>query len=100
MAHVLSIVIPAYNEEEAIGGVLAALREHAPAFDVLVIDDGSRDNTAAVVRAAGLAVGRVTFPAPFPMFSKICLAISWAAAAVAAGVRGRSAALTCAITCG
>ena len=53
------IIIPAYNEEEAIGGVLAALREHAPAFDVLVIDDGSRDNTAAVVRAAGFEAIRL-----------------------------------------
>jgi len=53
------VIIPAYNEEETIGGVLASLREHAPGYDVVVIDDGSRDNTRSVARAAGAEVIRL-----------------------------------------
>lgn len=44
------IIIPAYNEAESISGVLNALREKTPEYDVVVINDGSADNTAAVVR--------------------------------------------------
>jgi len=49
------VIIPAYNEEETIGGVLAALREQAPHYDVLVVDDGSQDRTAETVQATGNA---------------------------------------------
>jgi dolichyl-phosphate beta-glucosyltransferase len=49
----LSIVIPAYNEEERIGRSLERVREYCrraqPAHEVIVVDDGSRDGTAAVV---------------------------------------------------
>ncbi len=55
-APVLSVVIPAYNEQQRLpqhlGHVLTYLREHYPAFELLVVDDGSRDDTAAAVRAA------------------------------------------------
>lgn len=44
------IIIPAYNESEAISGVLNALREQTPEYDVLVVNDGSTDNTAQVVK--------------------------------------------------
>ncbi|GMV94332.1 MAG: glycosyl transferase family 2 [Candidatus Hydrogenedentota bacterium] len=49
------VIIPAYNEEETIGDVVAALRTHSPDYDVLVIDDGSHDRTAERVRATGHA---------------------------------------------
>jgi glycosyltransferase involved in cell wall biosynthesis len=49
-------VIPAFNEEEALPGVLAELREAVPDIDVVVISDGSRDRTAEVARAAGVNV--------------------------------------------
>jgi glycosyltransferase involved in cell wall biosynthesis len=49
-------LIPAFNEEEALPGVLAELREAVPDLDVLVISDGSRDRTAEVARAAGVNV--------------------------------------------
>ena len=38
--------MPAYNEAGAIGDVVDAIRATSPAFDVVVIDDGSRDATA------------------------------------------------------
>jgi dolichyl-phosphate beta-glucosyltransferase len=50
----LSIVIPAYNEEQRIIRTLDAAVEHlAPRSDweILVVDDGSRDGTIQVVRA-------------------------------------------------
>jgi glycosyltransferase involved in cell wall biosynthesis len=50
------IVIPAWNEARSIAAVVAACRESAPGFDVLVVDDGSSDATAAIARAAGAAV--------------------------------------------
>ncbi len=50
----LSIVIPAYNEEKVIGGVLKQLREHY--HDIIVVDDASTDRTAHIARAAGVRV--------------------------------------------
>lgn len=50
MSRVL-IVIPAYNEADSIGGLLAQLREQAGEFDVAVVDDGSTDGTAEIVRS-------------------------------------------------
>lgn len=48
------VVIPTYNEAESIGEVIAALR--ALDCDVLVIDDGSPDGTAQIVRNLGIEV--------------------------------------------
>jgi glycosyltransferase involved in cell wall biosynthesis len=54
-------VVPAYNEGACVGRVVHALREHAPAWDVLVVDDGSTDDTAAIAIAAGATVVRLPF---------------------------------------
>ncbi|HWH05999.1 MAG TPA: glycosyltransferase family 2 protein [Gaiellaceae bacterium] len=54
-------IVPAYREEGAIGGVVRELRAFDPGLDVVVIDDGSPDDTAAVARAAGAAVVRLPF---------------------------------------
>ena len=40
------ITIPAYNEEECIGDVIAAVRVSVPLADVVVINDGSSSGTA------------------------------------------------------
>jgi glycosyltransferase involved in cell wall biosynthesis len=53
-----SIVIPAFNEGEAIGALVAALEARAPWREILVIDDGSTDATAERARAAGARVIR------------------------------------------
>ncbi|MCP3138238.1 glycosyltransferase family 2 protein [Pyxidicoccus xibeiensis] len=50
------IVLLAYNEEECIGSTVAELREALPGMDVLVVDDGSADQTAARAREAGAHV--------------------------------------------
>jgi glycosyltransferase involved in cell wall biosynthesis len=55
------VIIPAFNEEESLPGVLAALRSEAPQYDVLVVDDGSGDGTSVVARRAGVMVARLPF---------------------------------------
>jgi glycosyltransferase involved in cell wall biosynthesis len=50
------IIIPAYNEERAIGNVLDDISVHYPAADVVVINDGSTDATSAVAKAGGAKV--------------------------------------------
>ena len=54
-------IVPARNEEGALGGVLGELRAFDPTLDVVVVDDGSTDRTAAVARAHGAAVVRLPF---------------------------------------
>ena len=49
----LLIVIPAYNEEDCIVQVVGNLIEHYPQYDYIVVNDGSRDRTAALCRAHG-----------------------------------------------
>jgi glycosyltransferase involved in cell wall biosynthesis len=49
------VAIPAYNEAPTIAAVVARLRVEAPEFDLLVVDDGSRDGTGAVLREIGVA---------------------------------------------
>lgn len=48
------VVIPSYNEAESIGDILTALKSLD--CDVLVIDDGSPDGTAKIVRGLGVEV--------------------------------------------
>lgn len=50
------VIIPAHNEEENIGPVIAQIRRILPAADLVVVDDGSRDNTARRAEAAGAQV--------------------------------------------
>jgi dolichyl-phosphate beta-glucosyltransferase len=54
----LSIVVPAYNEQQRLPGTLDKLlvyvkRSAVPIAEILVVDDGSRDGTAALVEACG-----------------------------------------------
>jgi len=50
------VVIPAYNEEDAIAGVIRDVRRHAPWADVAVVNDGSHDGTTGRAREAGAKV--------------------------------------------
>jgi glycosyltransferase involved in cell wall biosynthesis len=54
-------VVPAYDEEGAIAGVVEGIRAFDPSIDVVVVDDGSTDSTAAVAVSAGAAVVRLPF---------------------------------------
>ena len=52
----VSVIIPAFNEAESISAVLAAMRATATWREILVVDDGSADETANRARAAGARV--------------------------------------------
>jgi glycosyltransferase involved in cell wall biosynthesis len=54
----VSVVIPAFNEADAVGAVVTALSAAAPWKEIIVVDDGSSDETAAHARAAGATVIR------------------------------------------
>ena len=55
------VVIPAYNEAEALPSTLGELRSDQPSLDVVVIDDGSADSTADVARTMGVRVVQLPF---------------------------------------
>lgn len=52
----LSVVLPAKNEAEGLRRVLPALRERLPDAELIVVDDGSTDDTAAVAAGHGARV--------------------------------------------
>jgi glycosyltransferase involved in cell wall biosynthesis len=51
-------IVPAYNEAGMVGRVVRDIEREAPGFDVLVVDDGSTDATAAEAETAGAVVIR------------------------------------------
>ncbi len=55
-----AVLIPCYNEEVAIPGVIAAFRAALPDAAIYVYDNNSTDGTIAAARAAGAQVGRET----------------------------------------
>jgi glycosyltransferase involved in cell wall biosynthesis len=55
------VIVPAYNEAATITKVIENLRTHAPDFDVVVVDDGSTDSTAALAERCGARVLRLPF---------------------------------------
>lgn len=52
----LLIIIPAWNEHDALPGVLREITETSLDADILVVDDGSEDNTSDIALAAGAEV--------------------------------------------
>ncbi len=50
------VIVPAYNEEKSLPGVIQDLRESIPLADVLVVNDGSKDATSLVARESGVSV--------------------------------------------
>ncbi len=56
----LSVVVPLFNEEASLGPLvkqlLATLRPHPLAFELVLVDDGSRDGTAAALQELATAV--------------------------------------------
>jgi glycosyltransferase involved in cell wall biosynthesis len=60
MPELVSVVIPAYNEEEGLTQVVKGLRSHLESsgrpFEIIVVDDGSRDRTLDVARSLEVMV--------------------------------------------
>jgi len=59
----LSVILPAKNEAEGLRRTLPGLRQRFPQAEVIVVDDGSTDDTAAVAAANGATV----LSSPYPM---------------------------------
>ena len=55
----LLVLVPAYNEEGAVGQVIRAVNQVLPGTPVLVVDDGSTDETVAVSKNAGAEIIRL-----------------------------------------
>lgn len=56
----IAAVMPAYNEEATIGEIIRTVRQVPVISEVLVVSDGSTDNTAQVAEEAGARVVRLT----------------------------------------
>ncbi len=54
-------IVPAFNEEASVGSVIDEIRSFDPGFEIVVVDDGSSDRTAAVAAARGAHVLRLPF---------------------------------------
>jgi hypothetical protein len=54
-------VVPAFNEQQNVGRVIEEIRAFDPGLDIVVVDDGSVDATAAVARQHGATVLRLPF---------------------------------------
>jgi glycosyltransferase involved in cell wall biosynthesis len=52
----VSVIIPAYNESVVIGTVIEKIKTLYPDFEVIVVNDGSNDNTAEMAEKAGAIV--------------------------------------------
>ena len=50
------VIVPAYNEEECIGGVISDLRDNFLEGDILVVNDGSQDRTSEIAKEHGARV--------------------------------------------
>lgn len=55
------VIMPAWNEEEAVANTVSEVLATDPNYDVLVVNDGSTDSTAAVSAAAGATVLNLPF---------------------------------------
>lgn len=56
-----AVIVPAYNEEHHIAGVVSRVKEVFPSSDIVVIDDGSTDGTAHLSRMLGAHVISLPF---------------------------------------
>ncbi|MBP7652346.1 glycosyltransferase family 2 protein [Candidatus Dependentiae bacterium] len=52
----ISVVIPAYNEEDSISVLISKLKQFENILEIIVIDDGSSDNTSLKAEEAGATV--------------------------------------------
>jgi len=52
----IAAIIPAYNEEATIGAVISAVKENELIDEVIIVDDGSLDNTYSIAKESGAKV--------------------------------------------
>jgi len=54
--HTVSVIIPAFNEEHTIGNIIKKIRDLNSDYQIIVVNDGSNDNTAYLAKQAGAQV--------------------------------------------
>ena len=69
------VVIPAFNEEACLGDTIAAFRVLPSSYEVLVVDDGSRDKTQEVAERAAAKAGRNVWVVRLPLNGGIGAAV-------------------------
>jgi glycosyltransferase involved in cell wall biosynthesis len=69
------VVIPAYNEEEALPRTVGTLDELPPEYEILIVNDGSRDRTGAVADQLARGLKRPLYAVHLPMNSGIGAAV-------------------------
>ncbi|MCR4330866.1 MAG: glycosyltransferase, partial [Patescibacteria group bacterium] len=52
----VSVIIPAHNEEKTIGQVIKSIRSHSLVEEILVVNDGSTDETVTIAKRAGATI--------------------------------------------
>ncbi|MBW2614341.1 MAG: glycosyltransferase family 2 protein, partial [Deltaproteobacteria bacterium] len=52
----VSIIIPAYNEENTIADIVGHIKRRYPEYEIIVVNDGSTDKTADVASTAGAVI--------------------------------------------
>ncbi|OGW40143.1 MAG: glycosyl transferase family 2 [Nitrospirae bacterium GWC2_56_14] len=57
----LLVIVPAYNEQESLPGVIRDLRDNVPGAEILVVNDGSRDATSRTAVEHGVKVVDLPF---------------------------------------
>lgn len=57
----LLVIMPAWNEGQTVGNTVREVLSQGKGYDVLVVDDGSTDNTALLARDAGAVVLKLPF---------------------------------------
>ena len=66
------LIIPAYNEEANIARVVGALKSDYPQYDYVVVNDGSKDETATVCREHGFRFLAVSYTPLLTMLAPLC----------------------------
>lgn len=61
VSHKVLVMVPAYNEERTVGEIVKSTLTLYPSFRIVVVDDGSEDETAQKARAAGADVVSLPF---------------------------------------
>ncbi|MCK5225178.1 MAG: glycosyltransferase family 2 protein [Planctomycetes bacterium] len=52
----VTIIIPAYNEQDTIASTIENVKQNYPDYEILVVDDGSTDNTISVIEKLGVTI--------------------------------------------
>ena len=69
-------VVPAFNEEECLANTIADLRAQCPDVDYLVVNDGSKDDTAGIIAHKGL--NGINLPVNTGLASAFCTGMKYA----------------------